>query len=283
MSKKDPNAEDPAVGRRKLFGTAAAVAAGVGASMVVAQSPAAAADGDPIKIGALNVGENGTYLVASAIPAGQKALFSVAEQTLDTDYRAVILGASKSGSVRHGVIGASFGSGVGVVAYASAQNSAPFMIVPHAGLPTGGAHAVGEMVNVNGTVYTCVAAGTPGTWASVGFNPVTPFRVLDTRSGAKLQAGDANALTLSVAPNGAVPGAAKAVAYNLTVTQPTAGGWLTVWPNGAARPNASNINFLAGQTVANFATTKVGSGGDIKIYLSGGATHVLVDIAGYYI
>jgi hypothetical protein len=75
---------------------------------------------------------------------------------------------------------------------------------------------------------------------------------------------------------------------NVTVTGPTLPGYLTVYPYGAARPNASNVNFSAKETVPNLAMPKVGSTGNgnsmISVYnASGGTTHVVVDEYGYFI
>src|SRR5439155_26518668 len=77
-----------------------------------------------------------------------------------------------------------------------------------------------------------------------------PGRILDTRPGPQGlppgkvgQAGTA----VNVVNVGGVPPSAKAVVVNTTVTEPTAASYLTVWPSGATRPTASNLNFGAGQ------------------------------------
>jgi hypothetical protein len=70
----------------------------------------------------------------------------------------------------------------------------------------------------------------------------------------------------------------SAVALNLTVTEPTASSYLTVWPAGTARPTASNLNFRAGQTVANLAFVRLGLGGRFSVYNNAGSTHLVVDI-----
>ncbi len=54
-----------------------------------------------------------------------------------------------------------------------------------------------------------------------------------------------------------------AVVVNVTATASTAAGYLTVFPGGAARPNASTLNFLPGQTVANLAIVKGGTDGKV--------------------
>jgi hypothetical protein len=53
-----------------------------------------------------------------------------------------------------------------------------------------------------------------------------------------------------------------------------------VYPCGSPRPNASNLNYSAGQTVANAVISNLGSDGSICIYNSA-ATQLLVDINGY--
>lgn len=78
-----------------------------------------------------------------------------------------------------------------------------------------------------------------------------------------------------------VPADAKAVALNLTVTEPATAGYLRVFPCGTAMPATSNVNFAAGQTVASAVNVGVGAGGMICIYASAIA-HVVVDFSGYY-
>ena len=69
---------------------------------------------------------------------------------------------------------------------------------------------------------------------------------------------------------------------NVTVTQPKAGGYLTVYPGGAARPGTSNLNFMAGQTVANLVVTGVGGNGSINIYNgSSGTVQIIVDVSAW--
>lgn len=86
---------------------------------------------------------------------------------------------------------------------------------------------------------------------------------------------------LVVAGRGGVPADARAVALNVTSTGSLGGGFATVYPCGTPRPNASNLNFAPGQTVANAVTAKVGDGGAVCIY-NDAATHLIVDVNGYY-
>jgi cell wall-associated NlpC family hydrolase len=109
----------------------------------------------------------------------------------------------------------------------------------------------------------------PAGKASFGAQP--PRRLADTRSeAAALAAGD----ELTVA----VPGAAV---LNLTVTSPRASGYLTAYPCGAARPVVSNLNFSAGETVANAALVPAGAVGTVCVFASV-ATHVVIDLDGTF-
>lgn len=118
-----------------------------------------------------------------------------------------------------------------------------------------------------------------------GFTALSPSRVLDTRtSGGAIAAGGSRDLTLAGA--GGVPASGvAAVVLNVTVTATTRGGYLTVYPTGAARPTASNLNWSTpGTTVPNLVTVKLGAGGSVTIYQSGpGTAQVIVDVAGYYL
>lgn len=88
---------------------------------------------------------------------------------------------------------------------------------------------------------------------------------------------------LTVVGRGGVPSVGVgSVALNVTVTNPTASGFLTVWPAGSPRPNASNLNFSPGQTVPNMVTVPVGQDGKVSIYASAGTSDVIVDVLGWF-
>jgi hypothetical protein len=69
--------------------------------------------------------------------------------------------------------------------------------------------------------------------------------------------------------------------YYLSTTGTTAAGYVTAWPTGSSRPNASNINFVAAQTIPNLVIAKVGSGGKISLFNSAGSTDLIVDAVGW--
>ena len=89
---------------------------------------------------------------------------------------------------------------------------------------------------------------------------------------------------MALAGVGEIPANVSAVALNLTVTQPTAGGYITAYPSGGSRPTTSSVNFTAGQTVANMAVVPVGPDGTIELYNgSAGTTALVADVSGYFI
>jgi subtilisin family serine protease len=114
--------------------------------------------------------------------------------------------------------------------------------------------------------------------------PVAPTRLVDTRPSG-VPVGGENVLRVSL-PAGA-PAGTSAAAINLTVAAPVAAGYLTVFPDRGGkcsaedRPNASNINFEAGQVRANLAYATVGTGGSFCVFSSVDA-HVVVDLTGYF-
>ncbi len=115
-------------------------------------------------------------------------------------------------------------------------------------------------------------------------------RLVDTRAGGTTvdgtDAGDGARATgttmeLTVTGRAGIPATATAVALNLTVTNPTGTGFVVAYPCGASRPLVSNLNYRAGQTVANLAVVKIGTGGKVCIYNEGASAELVVDIDRY--
>jgi hypothetical protein len=81
-----------------------------------------------------------------------------------------------------------------------------------------------------------------------------------------------------------IPETAGAVSLNLTVTQPTHLGHLTVYAEGAAQPGTSTLNYQAGQTRANNAIVTLGPTGAIIVVCgqATGTTHLIMDVNGYF-
>ena len=113
-----------------------------------------------------------------------------------------------------------------------------------------------------------------------GFVPITPVRAIDTRQTGSCLGSDP--ITVQIAGVNGVPTDAAAVSLNVTVTEPDHEGFLTVWPGGTARPDASNLNFVAGQTVPNMVTVRLGGDGTISVHANQGCPQVIIDVAGHY-
>ena len=122
-----------------------------------------------------------------------------------------------------------------------------------------------------------------------GLTPQDPKRILDTRPGAgnvgpyttKFSAGVPRDVTVAGGITG-VPANADAVVLNVAATGGSATSYLKVWPKGEVAPNASSLNFKAGQTLANSVTAKVGAGGQVQVLNSAGTVNVIVDVVGYF-
>lgn len=135
-----------------------------------------------------------------------------------------------------------------------------------------------------------LAAATTATGGD--YVPVGPARLLDTRPGGSTVDGQ-NAGTgalgpgvtvnLTVAGRAGVPGSGVlAVALSVTGTDPTAGTYVTAWPAGQARPVASNVNLVPGQTAPSAVVVELGTGGQVSLFNHAGATDLVVDVVGYF-
>ncbi|MGN9889794.1 hypothetical protein [Micromonospora sp. L31] len=111
-----------------------------------------------------------------------------------------------------------------------------------------------------------------------GLKPLSPARVLDTRTTAAVPPRAEHLLDLSAK----LPVHATAAVLNVTVTQPASTGVLTVYPYGSTAPVASNLNFVAKQTIPNLVIVPVRNGRIVIRNASAGSTHVVADLAGYF-
>jgi hypothetical protein len=129
-------------------------------------------------------------------------------------------------------------------------------------------------------------------WFTGGFTGATPKRLVDTRNGTGGQDSVVNrgqtieipirGQTLSVqGADQTVPIGATAAALNITVVSPTGDGFVTAFPCGATQPNASNLNYLAGDVVANNVTAPIGENGSVCL-TSSADSDVIVDISGWF-
>lgn len=135
----------------------------------------------------------------------------------------------------------------------------------------GSTHLIADVLGWFGTA--------PG--SSGNFTPLAPSRVLDTRASGAV--GTGAAVDLTVLGAGGVPASGvSAVVLNVTATRPTAKTYITVWPAGAARPDASNLNVVEGQSRPNLVIARVGAGGKVSLYNDAGRTDLLADVVGWF-
>jgi hypothetical protein len=127
------------------------------------------------------------------------------------------------------------------------------------------------------------------------YTPVTPCRIVDTRLAVEGSLGAGVARTFDVDSSnltqqgGSATGCglplavAQAVAMTIVVVEPAAPGHLTAWGLGPQPTTSSVLNYAAGDVIANTAIIPVvpGGGNDFTLF-SRAATHVVVDVLGYF-
>jgi hypothetical protein len=121
--------------------------------------------------------------------------------------------------------------------------------------------------------------------------PITPNRLLDTRSQALTAGGSPGLPTQALVPGGTsinlkvtggdVPETALAVALNVTAVDGVVPGFLTVYPSGGDKPGTSSVNYPAGAASPNTVVAKIGTGGQISIF-SNASVNVIVDVFGWF-
>ncbi len=258
------------VARRRLLrraGTVAAGVAGAGAVGVAMASPASAGVGDELLIGVPNDGVgNPTTLTNS----GQ------ATPTL------VLGNGATTGSVPNQVAGPAL------------------RLTPKGNFIDGPDGSVG--MTTDGTLWTRRpgSGGTVSDFVRTGRNStvvesISPIRMLDTRP--EETAGKAGIMNPSAIDAAGFIKAGNTLNLNLdallvfgwsifaniTVVAGGSSGFITAFPGGEPRPNASNVNYTPGLVIANFALIGLGStGGAINVISIYAATpaKVIVDVAG---
>src|SRR5207248_787505 len=105
---------------------------------------------------------------------------------------------------------------------------------------------------------------------------------VDTTKGA-LGPGASYDIVVAGAGRPAPAGAVAAV-INVTAVNPTADGYLELYPTGSppASPT-SNLNFVAHQApVPNLVIAPIGAGGKVTVFNKSGNTDVIFDVMGYF-
>lgn len=117
------------------------------------------------------------------------------------------------------------------------------------------------------------------------FYPMTPTRVLDTRSGvgvsrSKLLPGN-RTVVLPAGLKDRDYFYVSAVVGNATIVSPSTSNYLQLWDGGSYRPNTSTVNAGRGQVIANAAITGVNiDSGNVTVYSNAGTTDAVLDVSG---
>lgn len=135
------------------------------------------------------------------------------------------------------------------------------------------------------TTSTAPAVGSAGPTGAGVFTGRTPVRILDTRTGLGTSAGlpaRGTSITIPIRGRHGVPTDATAVAVQLTATEGTGTGYVSLIPGGTQAGFTSNLNLdTDGETIANSAIVPIGVDGSITLYTNA-ASHAIVDLAGWW-
>jgi hypothetical protein len=172
---------------------------------------------------------------------------------------------------------------------ASSLNWVPGEVIPNAVTVELGASGAISVFNLSGNADVVIdVAGYYQSGTGKQFHPLAPGRILNSRSGADNVGAFNTPWTTgtirTVATGGlvGVPANATAVVENVTVADTTGSSFLTLWPAGAGKPTASNLNWIPGEVIPNAVTVKLGVSGQVSAYNFSGSTNVIIDVAGYF-
>ncbi|WP_154673978.1 hypothetical protein [Nakamurella lactea] len=135
--------------------------------------------------------------------------------------------------------------------------------------------------------------------SETAFLPITPCRIVDTRSGTGANGTPLGNHTIrpyyvggtfGFAPQGGksggcgIPVGATAIAATLTAVTPTHSGFLRAWPNGLSEPRATLLNY-AGSSIGSGATVSLNASSAMALRVRnyGGPTDLVIDVFGYYV
>jgi uncharacterized repeat protein (TIGR03803 family) len=177
----------------------------------------------------------------------------------------------------------------------STMNSTDGRIKANAAIVPAGANTA---VSIYATDTTDVILDIDGYFAPASsetyeFYPLTPCRVVDTRSGSGFPPalGPPSLVAkqqrdLPILSSSCLQGITNPLAYSLNVTvvpspagQPL--GYLTVWPSNQTQPVVSTLNNPTATVVANAAIVPAAPNGDIDVYAYN-STDLILDINGYF-
>jgi Metallo-peptidase family M12/IPT/TIG domain len=117
------------------------------------------------------------------------------------------------------------------------------------------------------------------------FYTLSPCRLVDTRTTNAPALPPSGRRDFTLAGACGIPTTATAISVNLTVTGPTGGGYVSLFPGNGVAPATSSINFSANQTRANNAVVFLATNGTGVLAVFNGAAgtaNVILDVNGYF-
>jgi hypothetical protein len=114
------------------------------------------------------------------------------------------------------------------------------------------------------------------------FTAVTPSRLMDTRApiGPSTRISGGQTVELQVGGANGLPRDIAAAALNVASVDPSAEGYITVYPCDAARPLAANLNPMPGFVKPNLVVTPVAADGRVCFFTTSDVD-LVVDVTGY--
>jgi hypothetical protein len=120
------------------------------------------------------------------------------------------------------------------------------------------------------------------------YTPLNPCRLFNSQvsPGTTLAAGSTTFILARGSCN--IPQNANAVALTLTATGATAAGSITVWEVNLAQPTPNSMSFRGNGTDSSFTIARLCypveecAGEDLQIKVTSAATHVILDVVGYF-
>ncbi len=156
------------------------------------------------------------------------------------------------------------------------------------------ANAVIAKLDDNGKtcIYTSTTANVivdaTGSLPDGAFEPLAaPQRIVDTRPTGETvddllekigPRPGGSVTTIKIGGRAGIPSDASSVALNVTTTSATGRGFFTVFPCGS-QPNTANLNYEAGQIIANSVVAKLNDVGETCIFTNTQA-NMIVDVTG---
>jgi hypothetical protein len=120
-----------------------------------------------------------------------------------------------------------------------------------------------------------------------GFAPITPCRIVDTRTPNGSFGGPAiagGATREFVIPNSVcgIPSNVASYSMNVAVVPHGTLGFLTLWPSSKPKPLVATLNSIDGRVKSNAAIVPAGSNGAVSVFATD-TTDLILDINGYFV